>query len=111
MQSQRDLPEFSWSKKVAIVTSTTLLTSLKTVASIWKLENQNKNALEIAREGGKLYDKFVGFMDDFERIGKTLDLGQRQYSEAYNKLKHGSGNIFKRIENLKRTGSHSKKNN
>lgn len=105
MQSQRDLPEFSWSKKVAIVTSTTLLTSLKTVASIWKLENQNKNALEIAREGGKLYDKFVGFMDDFERIGKTLDLGQRQYSEAYNKLKHGSGNIFKRIENLRELGA------
>ncbi len=105
MQSQRDLPEFSWSKKVAIVTATTLLTSLKTVASIWKLENQNKNALEIAREGGKLYDKFVGFMDDFERIGKTLDLGQRQYSEAYNKLKHGSGNIFKRIENLRELGA------
>lgn len=105
MQSQRDLPEFSWSKKIAIVTATTLLTSLKTVASIWKLENQNKNALEIAREGGKLYDKFVGFMDDFERIGKTLDLGQRQYSEAYNKLKHGSGNIFKRIENLRELGA------
>lgn len=105
MQTNRELSEFAWAKKIAIVTATTLLTSLKTVASIWKLENQNKNALEIAWEGGKLYDKFVAFMDDFEKIGKTLDLGQRQYQEAFHKLKHGSGNIFKRIENLKELGA------
>lgn len=105
MHFQKDLSEFAWSKKIALVTATTLLTSLKTVASIWKLENQNKNALEIAREGGKLYDKFVGFMDDFEKIGKTFEQGQKQYSDAFNKLKLGSGNIFKRIENLKELGA------
>ncbi|WGL58902.1 DNA recombination protein RmuC [Pigmentibacter sp. JX0631] len=105
MHFQKELSEFAWSRKIALVTATTLLTSLKTVASIWKLENQNKNALEIAREGGKLYDKFVGFMEDFEKIGKTFDLGQRQYSDAFNKLKNGGGNIFKRIENLKELGA------
>lgn len=75
MQADPELSVRAWKKGVAVVTATTLLTSLKTVASIWRLENQNKNALQIAQEGANLYDKFLGFLEDFEKIGKTFESG------------------------------------
>lgn len=109
MQSDAEIGVRAWKKGVAIVTSTTLLTSLKTVASIWRLENQNKNALLIAQEGANLYDKFVGFLEDFEKIGKTFETGQRQYSDAMNKLKDGTGNVFRKMELLRELGSSPKK--
>ncbi len=105
MQTDPDLSSRAWKKGVAIVTSTTLLTSLKTVASIWKLEKQNKNALEIAQEGAKLYDKFVLFLDDFVTIGKSLESGQKHFSAAMGKLKEGPGNIFKKMELLRQLGA------
>lgn len=108
MKEDPELSVKAWKKSVAIVTSTTLLTSLKTVASIWRLENQNKNALEIAQEGANLYDKFVGFLEDFEKIGKTFDVGQKQYAEAMNKLKDGRGNVFRKMELLRELGASPK---
>lgn len=105
MQSDPELSSRAWKKGVAIVTSTTLLTSLKTVASIWRLEKQNKNAQEIALEGAKLYDKFVGFVEDFEKIGHTFEVGQKHYSQAMNKLKDGPGNVFRKIELLRELGA------
>ncbi|MEO5970391.1 MAG: DNA recombination protein RmuC [Bdellovibrionia bacterium] len=104
-QNDSDLTTRAWKHGVAIVTATSLLTSLKTVASIWKLENQNKNALEIAHEGARLYDKFVGFLDDFEKIGKTFEVGQAQYSSAMGKLKDGPGNVFRKMEVLRDLGA------
>ncbi len=105
MQSDPDLSSRAWKKNVAIVTSTTLLISLKTMASIWRLEKQNKNALQIAQEGARLYDKFVGFMEDFEKIGNTLDSGQKQYLAALGKLKDGSGSVFRKMELLRELGA------
>ncbi len=105
MQSDSELSARAWKKGVAIVTSTTLLTSLKTVASIWRLEKQNKNALEIAQEGAKLYDKFVGFLDDFEKIGTTFESGQKHFTSAMGKLKDGPGNVFKKMELLRELGA------
>lgn len=109
MQTDPELGVRAWKKGVAIVTSTTLLTSLKTVASIWRLENQNRNALQIAQEGANLYDKFVGFLEDFEKIGKTFESGQKQYADAMNKLKDGTGNVFRKMELLRELGSAPKK--
>jgi DNA recombination protein RmuC len=109
MRNEPDLSAKAWRKGVAIVTATTLLTTLKTVASIWKLENQNKNALEIAQEGASLYDKFVGFLEDFEKIGKTFENGHKLYGEAMNKLKDGQGNVFRKLENLRELGAAPKK--
>lgn len=109
MKEDPELSVKAWKKGVAIVTSTTLLTSLKTVASIWRLENQNKNALEIAQEGANLYDKFVGFLEDFEKIGKTFETGQKQYGDAMNKLKDGTGNVFRKMELLRELGASPKK--
>lgn len=105
MQADPELSIRAWKKNVAIVTSTTLLTSLRTVASIWRLEKQNKNAQEIAQEGAKLYDKFVGFLEDFEKIGTTFEQGQKQYSQAMNKLKDGPGNVFRKMELLRELGA------
>lgn len=100
-----DLPARAWNKGIAIVTTSTLFTSLKMVASIWRLENQNKNAQDIASEGAKLYDKFVGFFEAFEDIGKTFDKGKEQYDTALGRLKTGSGNVFKKIETLRELGA------
>ncbi len=105
MHADPDLSMRSWKKGVALVTATTLLTSLKTVASIWRLERQNKNALEIAQEGAKLYDKFVGFLEDFEKIGHTFEAGGKQYLQAMGKLKDGPGSVFRKMELLRELGA------
>lgn len=108
MRSDSELSAKAWRKGVAIVTATTLLTSLKTVASIWQLEKQNHHALEIADEAGKLYDKFCSFLDDFTKIGKTFEMGQAQYSSAMGKLKDGSGNVFRKMETIRMLGASPK---
>lgn len=105
MRKDPELAMYAWKKGVAIVTSTTLFTSLKTVASIWRLENQNRNAQEIAQEGAKLYDKFVSFYDDFEKLGRTFESGLQQFDEARRKLREGPGNVFRKIELLRELGA------
>jgi DNA recombination protein RmuC len=105
LRNDPELAMYAWKKGVAIVTSTTLFTSLKTVASIWRLENQNRNAQEIAQEAAKLYDKFVGFYDDFEKIGRVFESGLQQYDEARRKLRDGPGNVFRKIELLRELGA------
>lgn len=105
MRHDPEIATRAWRKGVAIVTSTTLFTSLKTVASIWRLEHQNRNAQEIADEAAKLYDKFVGFYDDFEKIGRVLNTGLVQYEDARRKLRDGPGNVFRKIERLRELGA------
>jgi DNA recombination protein RmuC len=109
MQADPDLCTKAWQKGIAIVSSTTLLSSLKTIASIWKLENQNKNALEIAQEAARLYDKFVGFVEDFEKLGKSIETSRSLYETATNKLQAGPGNVFRKIENLRVLGASPQK--
>lgn len=96
-------------KKVVLVTPSTLLATLKTVASIWKHEKQTKNAIEIADQAGRLYDKFVGFVADMERVGQRQHDAQKAYSDAMNKLKEGNGNLIRSAEKLKELGVKSKK--
>jgi DNA recombination protein RmuC len=105
MRHDPELATRAWKKGIAVVTSTTLFTSLKTVASIWRLEHQNRNAQEIAEEAAKLYDKFVGFHDDFEKVGRLLEQGSAQYNEARRKLRDGPGNVFRKIEQLRELGA------
>ena len=109
IQEDPGLFNFAWDKKIVLVSPTTLLATLKTVESIWKHEKQTQNALEIARQGGNLYDKFVLFLEDLEKIGKQLGLTQKTYDDAHKKLSSGSGNIIKRIENLKKLGAKASK--
>lgn len=104
IQKDQELFFYAWDKNVVLVSPSTLLATLRTIASIWQQENQTKNALEIARQGGALYDKFVGFITDMENIGKNLDTTRKTYDLALNKLHVGSGNLVKRAENIKKLG-------
>jgi len=109
VQHDQDLFDFAWNKRVVIVTPSTLLATLKTVASIWKQEQQTRNAIDIATKAGQLYDKFVGFVTDLQKVGDGLDKSQKAYGEAMAKLTSGSGNLVGRVENLKKLGAKASK--
>ncbi len=109
VQVDAELFGYAWSQGVVIVSPTTLLATLRTVASIWKYEKQNQNAMEIADRGGRLYDKFESFVKDLETIGVHLDRTSRVYQEAHKKLRSGSGNLLRQVEQLKTMGVPTKK--
>lgn len=110
LQADNELFNYAWDKKVVIVSPTTLLATLRTIASIWKVDRQNKNVFEIAEEAGALYDKFVGFLADMEKIGKHLDLTQKAHDDAFKKLQFGSGNLIGKVEKIKKLGAKTKAN-
>ncbi len=109
VQSDMELFNDAWTQRVVIVSPTTLLATLRTVASIWKFEKQNQNAREIADRGGKLYDKFESFVSDLESIGQYIDKADKSYKEAHKKLTSGSGNLIRQVEQLKKMGVTTKK--
>ncbi len=100
----------AFDKNIVIVSPTTLLATLRTIASIWRQENQNRNALEIAKKGGDMYDKFVAFADDLLKLGAQMDTSKKTYEEAMKKLSTGTGNLVKRAADLKKLGLNSGKN-
>jgi len=109
VQEDQDLFSYAWDNKVVIVSPSTLLATLRTIASIWQQENQTRNALEIARQSGALYDKFVAFIADMESIGKSMESTRKTYDQAVNKLYSGSGNLVKRAENIRKLGAKTTK--
>jgi DNA recombination protein RmuC len=109
VQEDQDIFSFAWDLKVVLVSPSTLLATLRTIASIWQQENQTRNAIEIARQSGALYDKFVGFITDMEKIGKSISASQNNYNDAMNKLQTGSGNLVRKVENLKKLGAKTAK--
>ncbi|RYU89321.1 DNA recombination protein RmuC [Mucilaginibacter terrigena] len=109
VQLDADLFSDAWDKRVVIVSPSTLLATLRTIASIWKQERQNRNVLEIARLSGSMYDKFVGFMADMENIGKNINQTQSVYNSAFNKLVDGNGNLTKTAEKIKGLGAKANK--
>lgn len=98
----------AFDKKIIIVTPTTLLAVLKTIDSMWQNERQNQNALEIARQAGKLYDSFVNLIEEFEKVGRQFNTAQNTYESAMKKLT-GRGNLLTRVENLKKLGAKTSK--
>lgn len=109
MTEDTELFEFALSKNIVLVSNHTLLATLKTVSFIWKQDLQNKNALEIARQGGALYDKFVGFVDTLQAVGKRIEGAQLDYDKAISQLTTGSGNLVRRTEKLKKLGAKAQK--
>jgi DNA recombination protein RmuC len=109
VQLDSELFSDAWDKRVVIVSPSTLLATLRTIASMWKQERQNKNVLEIARLSGSMYDKFVGFVTDMESIGKNIKQSQTAYDSALNKLVEGSGNLTKTAEKIKSLGAKANK--
>ncbi len=101
--------DFAFRQNVVLVTPSTLLVTLRTVANIWRQEKQTRNALEIARKGGDLYDKFVGFYGDMEEIGRRINKSQEAYDGAMKKLRTGRGNLVRRVEELRKLGARATK--
>lgn len=109
IQHDIELFEFAWNRKIVMVSPSTLLATLKTIASVWRHEQQTKNAIEIATRAGQLYDKFSAFVGDLKKVGEQLDKARDSYSDAYNKLSSGQGNLMSRAENLKKMGAKASK--
>ncbi|RNI25043.1 DNA recombination protein RmuC [Rufibacter latericius] len=109
IQHDRDLFLEALDRNIVFVTTSTLLATLRTVASVWKQESQKRNVLRIAEESGKLYDKFANFLDDLKDIGVNLDRSQQKYHAAMNKLSEGNGNLLKKVELLKKLGARTSK--
>jgi DNA recombination protein RmuC len=99
----------AFEKNIVIVTPSTLLATLRTIDTMWNNEKQQKNALEIARQAGALYDKFQGLLGDLIGIGKRIDESKKEYANAMNKLVEGRGNIITSVEKLKKMGAKAKK--
>ncbi len=109
MQQDKDLQTFAWEKKVVITCPATLFASLRVIAQFWREDRQNRNVMEIARQGGQLYDKIAAFVEDMERVGKQLDAAQTAYEQARNKLHTGRGNVLSRTERLRELGAKTSK--
>ncbi|GGD59035.1 DNA recombination protein RmuC [Muriicola marianensis] len=99
----------AFEKNIVIVTPSTLLATLRTIDTMWNNEKQQRNAIEIARQAGALYDKFEGFVTDLTKVGKKMDEAKNEYRGAMNKLVEGRGNIIISIEKLKKMGAKAKK--
>lgn len=104
LKEDLELFEKALDKNIVVVSTSTLLATLRTISYIWKQENQNKNAVEIARQAGNLYDKFVGFTDDLLKLGSQMETANKTYKDAMNKMVDGSGNLTKRVQDLKKLG-------
>jgi DNA recombination protein RmuC len=109
LQEDNDIFQYAWKKNIVVVCPSTLLATLRTVASIWRIENQNKNAIKIAEESGRLYDKFAGLYEDLESIGEILKRAQDTHEDAMSKLKSGKGNLMARIDRIKKLGAKTEK--
>lgn len=104
-----ELFQYAWERNVAIVSPTTLLATLRTVAALWKQDRQEKNALEIAKRGGLLYEKFAGLLRDLQNLGEKLGAAQKAHEEVIKKVSEGRGNLIDQVEDLKRLGAKTEK--
>ncbi|PRY11959.1 DNA recombination protein RmuC [Pontibacter ummariensis] len=109
IQHDHDLFTDAFDRNIVLVTTSTLLATLRTVAGVWRQEDQKRNVLKIAEESGKLYDKFVGFVEDLKTIGKHIENSQSSYNSAMNKLTEGKGNLIRRVEILRELGAKTSK--
>lgn len=109
INEDENLWNFAYDKRVLLISPTNLIAALKMVSSLWHQEYQSRNALEIARQGGDLYDKFVGLSEDLIDLGKKLNQATASYSNSMNKLSEGKGNLVSRVERIKKLGAKTKK--
>ena len=101
--------KYAYDKKILLVSPTNLFAVLKIIADLWKVEQQNKHAIDIAQKAGALYDKFVGFIDNLESVGKKISEANTCYESAFKQLATGKGNIVGRVEELKKMGAATSK--
>lgn len=108
-QQKPELFDQAWSKNIAIVSPTTLLATLRTVASLWKQDRQQKNALDIAKRGGELYDKFVMIVNDMDSLGKKIKSVSETHEQIVSRMSSGRGNLISQVEKLKELGAKAEK--
>jgi DNA recombination protein RmuC len=109
LQQESDIWHYAYKKRVLLISPTNLIAALKLIVDLWKREYQNQNALEIAKKGAALYDKFVNFVDDLKNIGSHIEKTQISYDSAFKKLSGGRGNLVRQAEQLKSFGLNTKK--
>jgi DNA recombination protein RmuC len=109
IEADNALFSYAWDRKIVPVSPSTLLATLKTVASLWRQERQNLNAAQIAQEAGNLYDKFELLLSDLRKLGSQLDTVQKTYNGTVNKLKEGKGNLISKVHRLKTLGAKTSK--
>jgi len=109
VQNDNSIFTDAFEKNIVIVSPSTLLATLRTIASIWRQESQNKNAVEIARQSGEMLDKFTAFIDDLISVGKGLVSAKDNYDKAMNKLTKGRGNLISRSEKIKKLSAKASK--
>ena len=109
VQADNTIFSAAFEKNIVMVSPATLLASLRTIENVWKYERQTRNAREIARRAGMLYDKFIGFVTDLETVGKGIDNAKKGYDSALNKLSTGKGNLVRLSENLRELGAETTK--
>ena len=109
MQADSNLWNYAYERRILLLNPSNLITSLKLIADLWKREYQSQNVKEIAERGGKLYDKFVLFLENLEKVGKNIEQARNTYQETYKQLYTGNDNIIRQTQKLKDLGSSAKK--
>jgi DNA recombination protein RmuC len=109
IQGDTDLWSYAYSKRILLVSPTTLIACLKLFSDLWRREWQNKNAMDIVKKGEALYEKFVGFTKTFEEVGNSIKSSQEKYDKALGQLKDGKGNLVNQAIQLKNLGLKSDK--
>lgn len=109
MQADQNLWNFAYERRILLLNPSNLITSLKLIADLWKREYQNRNAIEIAERGAKLYDKFVGFVENLEKVGKNIEQAKASYTDAYKQLYDGRDNLIAQTQKMKSLGIKNKK--
>lgn len=105
IQSEKALYEEALERRIVFVSPTLLIPSLQLIKNVWKQEYQNRHVMDIANKAGDLYDKFVGFTEDLIKLGQMMDSSKKYYEESMKKLSVGSGNLVRRVEELKKLGA------
>ncbi|SKC71769.1 DNA recombination protein RmuC [Ohtaekwangia koreensis] len=109
LQSEKTLYEEALERRIVFVSPTLLIPSLQLIKNTWKQEYQTRHVMDIANKAGDLYDKFVGFSEDLITLGRHLDSSKKFYEESMKKLSVGSGNLVRRVEDLKKLGAKASK--
>lgn len=110
IQEDEELFWHSWEKKILIVSPSTLHSTLKIIVALWRQEKQNKNAENIGQLSGALYDKFINFLEDMEKIGKSIRIADKSFSDAMQKISLGRGSLVSKLEKIKNLGAKTSKN-
>ena len=108
-REDNQLFEYALRKNIVLVSNSTLLATLRTIGYIWRQDAQNKNAEDIAKQAGDMYDKFVGFVEDMQRVGQQLDKSKESWEGAMNKLSTGKGNLLSKANKVKQLGARTTK--